>query len=90
MLANYTLQKQSVTSGDGISSAAINLCISFSKDALLLMLEDYRIKHPHNAEATEISNTDLQKPSAHNVRWIANDGIRPLHTHRFHEGKTHP
>lgn len=30
MLANYTLRKQSVTSGDTTSSAAINLCISFS------------------------------------------------------------
>lgn len=41
MLAKHTLQKASVTSGDGISSAFINFCIIFSKDAFLLMLEDY-------------------------------------------------
>lgn len=49
MLAKHTLQKASVTSGDGISSAFINFCIIFSKGAFLLMLEDYWTKHFHTA-----------------------------------------
>lgn len=39
MLAKHTLQKASVTSGDGISSALINFCIIFSKDAFFAYAE---------------------------------------------------
>lgn len=84
------LAKTKCDFSDGIGSATIKLCTSFSKDALWLMLEYYWLKHPLNAETMEISNPDLQKLSAHKIAQIANDdGIRPLRIHRFHKEETH-